>query len=316
MIEVIETVFAIFTIKILFIMRYPLFIILLSLISFQITNAQTTCCSNKETASLSFKAFAGDEKFIAGHIPPIPLDFQPKVGKMVSLKTEDGKEAAVFEVKSGKSEGKVILVFHEWWGLNDYIKREAEQLHFETGATVLALDLYDKQVTSDPDLAGKLMQSLKEDRARSIIKAALDYGGKFSKYQMIGWCMGGGWSLQAALMAGSRNYGAVVYYGMPEKDTAKLATLEAPVLGIYAKRDAWISPAVVSQFQADMKSAGKLLTVYNYDADHAFANPSNPKFDKVAAGDAHKKAVDFIKKNFEEKLRPAPSPEKGQEEMK
>ncbi len=310
MIGVLEMGFAIFTMKIPFIMRYPLFIILLSLVSIQISTAQISCCSNKEMASVSFKAFAEDVKFVAGHIPPLPLDFQPKIGKMVSLKTEDGKEAAVFEVKSGKSEGKVILVFHEWWGLNDYIKREAEQLHFETGATVLALDLYDKQVTVDPEVAGKLMQSLKEERVRNIIKAALDYGGKSSRYQMIGWCMGGGWSLQAALMAGSRNYGCVVYYGMPEKDTAKLSTLEAPVLGIYAKNDAWISPAVVTQFQADMKSAGKSLTVYNYDADHAFANPSNPKFDKVAAGNAHTKALDFIKENFEEKLRPYPAPEK------
>lgn len=291
-------------------MRYILVAILLSVLYSTTLHAQTSCCASLESATLAFKSFAGNEKFIAGHLPPLPLDYQAKVGKMVSLKTEGGKEAAVFEVKSGKSDGKIILLFHEWWGLNDYIKREAEQLHFETGATVLALDLYDRKVTTDPAEAGKLMQSLQEERARNIIKAALEYGGKFARFQTIGWCMGGGWSLQAALMAESRNYGCVVYYGMPEKDTARLSTLEAPVLGIYAKKDAWISPAIVKDFQERMKSVGKTLTVYSYDADHAFANPSNPKYDKVAATAAHQIAVDFIKKNFEVPFRRIEPPAK------
>ncbi len=273
-------------------------------------NAQSTCCSLAEQGSLAFKSFAKDEKFVAGHLPPVPFDYQPAIGKMVSLKTKDGKEAAVFEVKSGASSGKIILLFHEWWGLNDYIKKEAEQLHIETKAIVLALDLYDRKVTADPDEAAKLMQSLREERVRSIIEAAIDYGGKFSRFQTIGWCMGGGWSLQAALMAGEKNYGCVVYYGMPEKDTAKLSTLAAPVLGIYGKSDAWITPAIVNEFSVNMKAVNKELQVYNYNAGHAFANPSNPKYDKIATADAHAKVISFINKNFETPLRKVPVPEK------
>lgn len=289
-------------------MRYILFVMILSIGAVNLSFGQSSCCSSADKSSLAFKAFGDDKEFIGGHLPPLPLVYEPKVGKMVSLKTDDGREAAVFEVKSGKSEGKIILVFHEWWGLNDYIKREAEQLHFETGATILALDLYERKVTTDPKEAGELMQSLKEERVRSIIRAAIDYGGKFSRFQTIGWCMGGGWSLQAALMEEDKNYGCVVYYGMPEADSGKLATLKAPVLGIYAKKDKWITPEVVQSFKKNMQSVSKELIVYSYDADHAFANPSNPQFDKPSTEDAHKKTVEFIKKNFELPFRKPPAP--------
>ncbi|MBK7966744.1 MAG: dienelactone hydrolase family protein [Bacteroidetes bacterium] len=166
---------------------------LLSLFSLSNTWAQTDCCEVTAADVLSFSEFANDEKFISSHLSPLPLDFEPKVGKMVSMKTDGGKEFAVFEVKSGKTNGALILMFHEWWGLNDYILREAEKLHIATGATVLAVDLYDRKVATNAEEAAKLMKSVEKERVEGIIKACIDYGGKFSRIQTIGWCMGGGW---------------------------------------------------------------------------------------------------------------------------
>lgn len=283
-------------------------ILLLLLLTTGFSHAQKSCCSMSSSTTMAFADLGNEKAFVASHLAPLPLDFQAEIGKMLSLKTTDGKETKIFEVKSGPSQGKVILMFHEWWGLNDYIKREAERLHKETGFTVIAMDLYDGKVATNPDDAGKMMQSMKDDRARAIITAALDYVGKFGKVQTIGWCMGGGWSLQAAIMAGQQGYGAVMYYGMPEKDQAKLAQIQGPVLGIFAKKDQWITPEVVTQFEADMKTAGKTLTVVNYDADHAFANPSNPKYMKAFSEEAHAKVLAFVKKNFEGPLRPAVVP--------
>ncbi len=291
-------------------MRYLLLLTSLLLICGVPANAQPACCLPPENSSLSFKTFAGNQAFVAAHLPPQAPVTAPGIGKMVNLKTGDGKEAAVYEVKSGKSEGKILLVFHEWWGLNDHIKKVAERLHRETGATVLALDLYDRKITDKPEIAATLMQGVKEERVRSIIRAALDYGGKFSRFQFIGWCMGGGWSLQAALMAEEKNYGCVVYYGMPEKDTARLATLSAPVLGIFARRDAWITPALVQEFKSNMQVSGKELELLQYDAEHAFANPSNPAYDKVKAAEAMLKSVAFIRKNFEQPVRKSAQPSK------
>ncbi len=276
---------------------------LLTLFSLSEGWAQSSCCDVTAGEALSFADFANDEKFIASHLPPVPLDFTPKIGKMVSMKVEGGKEAAIFEVKSGKTNGAVILMFHEWWGLNEYILREAERIHIATGATVLAIDLYDRQVASTSEEAAKLMQGLKKERVESIIKACLEYGGKFSRVQTIGWCMGGGWSLQAAILAGQQGYGCVVYYGMPEVEKEKLAQLGGPVLGIYASKDAWITPQLVDEFDENMKIVQKKFTQYSFDADHAFANPSNPKFDKVATAKANDLVIKFLKENFNTPFR-------------
>jgi carboxymethylenebutenolidase len=107
--------------------------------------------------------------------------------------------------------------------------------------------------------------------------------------------MGGGWSLQASIMAGKQGVGCVMYYGMPEKDTAKIKLLAADVYGIFGKKDQWINEAVVTQFKQDMEKAGKKFTYKWYDADHAFANPSNPKFDKTASEDARKNVIAFLR---------------------
>lgn len=275
----------------------------LTIFSLSIGWAQTSCCDVSTGEALSFSDFANDEKFIASHLPPAPLDFVPKIGRMVSMKVEGGKEAAVFEVKSGKTNGALILMFHEWWGLNDYILREAERLHIATGATVLAVDLYDRKVATTAEEAAKLMQGVQKERVESIIKSCIEYGGKFSRIQTIGWCMGGGWSLQASILAGQQGYGCVVYYGMPEMEKEKLTQLGGPVLGIYAKKDAWITPQLVLEFEENMKVVQKPFKYYSYDADHAFANPSNPKYDNLAAAKANELVIQFLKDNFNTPFR-------------
>jgi carboxymethylenebutenolidase len=259
---------------------------------------QPSCCS---TSAKDFAALGDDPAFIAAHLAPLPFQKDPGPGKMISFKTKDGKTAHAFEVKAPSPSSKVLFVFHEYWGLNDYIKREAEKLQAELGdVNVLALDLYDGKVATDPKVAVSYMQAVKEDRARAIIAGAISHVGKKAKIGTIGWCYGGGWSLQASLMARKQAQACVMYYGMPEKNVEILKTLNTDVLGIFGKKDQWITPAVVDQFEKSMKEAGKHLEVKSYDADHAFANPSNPKFDKDATEDAHAAAMNFLKKHFEE----------------
>jgi carboxymethylenebutenolidase len=90
----------------------------------------------------------------------------------------------------------------------------------------------------------------------------------------------------------------VMYYGMPESDVARLKTLNSDVLGIFALQDNFINPGVVRIFQENMKVANKNLILKNYDAVHGFANPSNPKFDKVATEDAYKTTLEFFRARF------------------
>ncbi len=257
---------------------------------------QRSCCT--QSANGLFADLGNDNSFVNSHHAPMPMEYGG-VGAMIQYPTIDGQTASAYEIKSKVKSNRVLLVIHEWWGLNDYIKREADELAAQIGdVTVLALDLYDGGVATDAEGARGLMQGVKDARARAIVQGAIAYAGKGASIGTVGWCFGGGWSMQASLIAGKQAKACVIYYGMPEEDEKKVAMLSAPVLGIFAKNDGWISSAVVEKFEKNMKAAGKSLTVKMYDADHAFANPSNPKYNKSAGDDAHAATVGFFKKHL------------------
>ncbi|GAB2952084.1 dienelactone hydrolase family protein [Hymenobacter coalescens] len=237
---------------------------------------------------------------MSGHDSPLPLDYaQQAAGQTVTFTTPDSSTAYGYEVRPAAPTGQYLMVVHEWWGLNDYIKREADRLAAALpGVTVLAVDLYDGKLATDAQEASRLVQAVDNNRAKNIIRGAIAHAGPTAQVATLGWCFGGSWSLQAAMLAGKQAVGCVVYYGMPEKDVAKLKMLNTDVLGLFATQDQGISPAVVRQFQADMKKAGKQLTVHNFNAVHAFANPSNPKYDAAAAGQANTLALAYLKKKF------------------
>jgi carboxymethylenebutenolidase len=142
------------------------------------------------------------------------------------------------------------------------------------------------------------MQSVKTERAENIIKGAFAYVGKKARIGTIGWCFGGGWSLQAAILAEKQARACVIYYGMPEKDTEKLKKLKAAVLGIFANKERWISPAIVDEFENNLNALKKKNSINRFNAEHAFANPSNPNYDKEATEKAYQLTLAFFRKKM------------------
>ena len=272
-----------------------IFSAILLFMSTTLIHAQMACCAK---ATDQFAALGKSKEFVMAHDEPLPFVYESSLGKDINYKVADGSSAHAFEIKCDKPTPYYIFVVHEFWGLNDYVKKESEQLCKELGINILALDLYDNKVTADRDSASKLMQNVNNDRAMAIIKGAYSYVGSDAKVFTLGWCFGGGWSLQAAMIGGSQVKGCVMYYGMPEKDVNKLKTLNCDVIGFFAKNDQWINPEVVSQFQQNMMAAGKNVKTYEYNADHAFANPSNPKYNKEATADAGAKELTFLKERM------------------
>lgn len=259
-----------------------------------IAGGKRSCCG--PTAPEEFAAFGKEMAFVALHEAPVPFEFAPSRGTTTSLKVKDGSDAKVFEVPAVSPTANYLFVFHEWWGLNDYIRQEAERLQREVGnVNVIAIDLYDGKVAATPDSARSYMGQVSEERARAIIAAAIEHAGKKARIATIGWCFGGGWSMQASLMLGKQAAGCVIYYGMPEKDAQKLNGLACDVLGIFALKDGFITPQVVSEFEKNMASAKKKLTVMNFDAVHAFANPSNPSHDKEKTAQANVASIAFLR---------------------
>lgn len=260
-----------------------------------------SCCTKPTAeATTQFAMLTSDKNFQMKHENPLPFTLQNQKGKMVTFETPDGKTGNAYEIKAAKKTDDYLLVIHEWWGLNDYIKQEVERLAAELGnVNVLASDLYDGKVAAEREKAVEYVQSVTPDRGCAIINGAIAYAGKDPDIATIGWCFGGGWSLQAAIEVGSKAEAAVIYYGMPERDIERLKKLKSPVLGIFAKQDNSITSEVVQDFEQKMKQADKEVIIKMYDAVHAFANPSNPKYDKQAAEDAHKLAVEFLKKHLD-----------------
>lgn len=255
-----------------------------------------SCCMPLADATTSFARFAEDPAFVATHLEPLPYVHNSEIGKMVQFDAPDGLKAQGYLLPAAKPSKKWLFVFQEWWGLNEHIKREAEKYYGDlTNVNVLAIDLYDGKVATTREEAGQYMRAATPERLKSIVQGALAYAGKKARVATVGWCFGGAQSLQAALTAGKQAAACVMFYGMPEKDVTRLKSLRCDVLGIFAGREQWISPQVVAQFQQDMAAAGKKVEIKSYDAEHAFANPSNPRYDAEAAADAYTRAITYLK---------------------
>ncbi|MBC7381522.1 MAG: dienelactone hydrolase family protein [Bacteroidia bacterium] len=258
---------------------------------------QHSCCDLSVTQKTV--TLAMNQNFALAHLAPEPFVLQDQKGEMITFPTIAGMNGAAYMIRAKQPGKKVLFVFHEWWGLNDYIKQEAERFANEMpDVTVYAVDLYDGAIATDVPNAQGLLARLTQERGSQIIKGLLGYVGSDKHLATTGWCLGGAWSLQCALIARTQAKACVIYYGMPELNIDRLKTLNCPVLGIFGLQDKFINVGLVKTFEENMKKAGKKLIVHNYDADHAFANPSNPKHNHQFAEDAHAKTMVFIKANL------------------
>jgi carboxymethylenebutenolidase len=251
--------------------------------------------NSKTSATVKFASLANDNNFVKEHQNPAPFAAAANLGEKFTFKAADGTDAYGFIIKAKTPTDKYLFVIHEWWGLNDYIKEISGKLYKDLGnINVIALDLYDGKIATTKEMAGQYMQSANETRIKNIVNGAIQFAGPKAKIATIGWCFGGGWSLQTAILAGKQSVACVLYYGMPETEVVKLKTLNSDVLGIFANKDGWISPKVAAEFKENMGKAGKKLVLKQYDADHAFANPSNPIYNSIAAADAYAATLSFL----------------------
>lgn len=196
--------------------------------------------------------------------------------------------------------GPGVVVLQEWWGLVDHIRGVCDRLA-RAGFVALAPDLYRGETASDPDTAGRLMLALEIPRAARDLDAAVEGllaqpATDGAKVGVIGFCMGG----QLALYAGTRNarIGAVVdCYGVHPKVKPDFAGLTAPVLGVFAERDAFVPPAVVHELEAALRAAGKRTSFTIYPGvDHAFLNDTRPDvYDAATAERAWAEITTFLR---------------------
>ena len=259
-------------------------------------HAQTPVCCQIPTG---MQALAMNDRFVAAHEEPIAMDYSAR-GSWVTLPVTGGKSARGYLVKAAKATDKWLLVCHEWWGLNAYIQQRSDELQAELGdVNVLAIDFYDGHVADKRDSAAVYMSSLTPARTLAICQAAMQYCGPKAQCITIGWCLGGSLSVQMAAATGKQGLGCVTYYGLPDVKTYNFDGLHCDIMGLFAGNDDWVNEKLINTFNEALKAHQKTMSIKVYkDAYHAFANPSNPKYDKEASADANKRALDYIKGKF------------------
>ena len=218
---------------------------------------------------------------------------------------EDADGYLVFPVGQGNQSSKLpaVIMIHENKGLNDHIKNMANLLARQ-GYVVLAVDLFKGEVSVDPNDTRRMVQSVRNnpEHAVSNLQTAVKYVSSLpnvdsSKVASIGWCFGGGQSLQLALNSQDHPLAAtILYYGTPlVTDKGNLSKIKWPVLGIFGDQDRGIPVEKVNQFKAALEEDGITNEIHIYPGvGHAFANPSGANYAPKETQDAWQKTLSFL----------------------
>lgn len=224
----------------------------------------------------------------------------------VHFPSSPGEGSGYLALPGGGGKHPAIIVIQEWWGLNDWIRQQADRFAGQ-GYVALAPDLYRGKSTSDPEVAHELARGLPQDRAIADLEGAFHYlAGRSdvdpSRIGVIGWCMGGGYALDFTL-AEPRIAATVMNYGHLVTSPESIAKIHAPLLGNFGAEDRGIPKADVIAFAKALKDAGKTSDIKIYEgAGHAFMNPNNKAgYVKSAAEDAWSRIDAF----FARVLRPS-----------
>ncbi len=201
-----------------------------------------------------------------------------------------------------------VILIHEWWGINDNIRTIANSLSRQTGYVVLAADLFKGQSTKDPNQAAQLSKTVTNNQQEAIanLKAAVKFVSSLpfvngSKIASIGWCFGGGQSLQLAVNSEEHPLVAtILYYGTPlVTDKQQLSKIKWPVLGIFGDHDQANPLSKIQLFKSALDSDSIINQIYIYKGlGHAFANPSGSNYAPQQTLDAWEKTLEFLKKYF------------------
>jgi carboxymethylenebutenolidase len=221
-------------------------------------------------------------------------------GRMVQFPS-NGQTTGGYLALPAAGKGPGVIVIQEWWGLVGHIKAVCDRFAAE-GFSALAPDMYHGKTADEPDGAGKLMMALNIAQTEKDLRGAAAYLAQHSstaKLGAVGFCMGG----QLALFAATLNpsVGACVnFYGIHPNVKPAYANLSGPVLGLFAEKDAYVTPATARQVEADIKAAGKTCEVHIYPGvDHGFFNDERPDvYDKAAATDAWRRTLNHFRTNL------------------
>lgn len=241
----------------------------------------------------------------------------PQVLPLTALHTErvqyalvDGQ--AVYGYLSQPAEAKGpqagIILIHMWWGLNQHMRNVADQLA-QRGYTVLAVDLFNGQVTRDRSVAARLadIANARSGAVLSNLEQAVTYMNthqQVDRLGVIGWSIGGQYALKIASELPQAFNALVIFYATPYTEPSQLVPLRMPMLAFFGGRDPFVPPSVVEKFQWAAGLASAQLDIHIYpDAQPGFDDPASTAYNTAEAQDAWKQLTAFLA----DQLQPAPA---------
>lgn len=218
----------------------------------------------------------------------------------IQLELPSGRTVAADLAKPAKTPAGGLILFHEWWGLNDEMRAVAQKFAAH-GFLALAVDLFEGETTDDANRARELMTGLDAGKATETAVAWAEWMRKApecnGRVATLGYCLGGAWSLNTSLATPID--ATVIYYGNVKKTAQELAALQGPVLAHFGKLDQAITPEMAEGFRDALQQAGKQGEVLFYDANHAFSRAGGPNYDPASAGMAEQRSLDFLHKHLD-----------------
>jgi carboxymethylenebutenolidase len=250
--------------------------------------------SSKSRALVALAVIASIGALLAAPLP---------TSQTVQYKSGDDTVSAYLALPASSGRHPAIILIHQYWGLNDWMKQNAQKLA-DQGYVALAVDLFRGGVATTPGDAQELMRSLPKDRAVRDLESAFTYLAARpdvdpARIGSIGWCMGGGYSFQVAIHEPALA-ACAVNYGAPPTDPADIAAIHAPILGNFGADDQGITPDNVHAFQQAAQAAGKSVDFKEYaGAGHAFEDSTNvAAYRPEAAADAWNRITAFFAANL------------------
>lgn len=196
-----------------------------------------------------------------------------------------------------------VVLIHEWWGLNENIRGLADRLASE-GFIVLAVDLFQGQTAASLVEARQLMVEVLEDTGliEENIRQASDWLKTIAgspSVAVVGYGLGGTWSLNSASQLGDELDAAVIYYGQVTDNEEVLAAISVPVLAFFGGRDTLIPAESIEAFEAAMTGLEKEVRVETYaQGRSSFASPGNRNFTITLAERSWETTIEFLREHL------------------
>ena len=196
-----------------------------------------------------------------------------------------------------------VILIHDRWGLDESTQVLSRRLAAE-GYIVVAIDLFGGETAASPGSARILEIKVFENpqRAAENIRQAYQFlKDTFGAPQVasVGLGFGGGWSLNAAMLLPDELSASVIYYGQVISDPEKLAAVQVPILGLFAKDDRVITAQSVLKFEVALQALAKEFEIEIFtDAGRGFANHQSEKYHAETAALAWSRTVDFLDRHM------------------